>query len=146
MRTSDTADSFDYSLLRYREKVGRYMQTPQPRNKISDLPSSTVSKIVHQDRYLFTPDAAPPLETTTPRVDVRGALQSWSEEKVIEGIPPTRLMLRKKAAIIGASGWLQDSGGHPRRSNSGTSEWQSASLIGMATQGNCQLMHISLHG
>lgn len=137
MRPSDTADSFDYSFLRYREKVGRYVQIPQPRNKMGDLPSSTVSKIVHQDRYLFTPEHVPPLETTTTPVDVWGALQSWSEEKVIEGTPPTRLMLRKKAAIIGASGWLQDNGGHAHRSNSGTSEWESASLTGMAAQGKC---------
>ena len=45
------------------------------------------------------------------------------------GIPPTLPMIRKKAAILGASAWLQDNHGNAWGPKLGTFECQSAPLI-----------------
>ena len=115
----------------------------QKRNKISDLSSSTVSKIVHRDQFQCFPLDQVSLEMVLPQTDVRSSLQSWVEEKSSKGIPPTRAMIRKQAAILGASAWLQDSDGNACGPKPGAFEWQNACLIEKPTLGMMNLLKLA---
>lgn len=77
---------------------------------------STVSKIVHQsyfqefsvakDHTTFTSQDASRLPTQ--RLDTQCALSEWFQDSHSAGIPITRAMIRKQAAIVAANAWKQN--------------------------------------
>lgn len=78
--------------------------------------TSTVSKIVHQsyfqefsvakDHTTFTSQDASRLPTQ--RLDTKCALSEWFQDSHSAGIPITRAMIRKQAAIVAANAWKQN--------------------------------------
>lgn len=78
--------------------------------------TSTVSKIVHQsyfqefsvakDHTTFTSQDASRLPTQ--RLDTQCALSEWFQDSHSAGIPITRAMIRKQAAIVAANTWKQN--------------------------------------
>lgn len=78
--------------------------------------TSTVSKIVHQSYFqefsvakghtTFTSQDASRLPTQ--RLDTQCALSEWFQDSHSAGIPITRAMIRKQAAIVAANTWKQN--------------------------------------
>lgn len=88
----------------------RYITIPTKRQ------NSTVSKIVHQsyfqefsvakDHTTFTSQDASGLQTQ--RLDTQCALSEWFQDSHNAGIPITRAMIRKQAAVLAANAWKQN--------------------------------------
>ena len=77
---------------------------------------STVSKIVHQSQYEDVSSenhhAAPAQDSKSPNqaqcLDAQQALVDWIKDQQQKGIPLTRAIVRKKAAIFAAMAWSQN--------------------------------------